>query len=117
MDESDSEELKRDSEELKRLTNQLACFREQHPQFRDDTGDFAAIRQAMGMTSSFRRRMPTCSFPEEYSPPGMSILDLVLILLIPMLVLFMFRKPLANLLKKSPKPSFTRPRGIRKKAP
>merc|ERR1711964_878959 len=63
-----------------------------------------------------RRRLAAGSLPADaVSPPVMSILAPILLVL--MLVFFLFRKPLAHLLKETKKPSFTRPRGIRKRAP
>merc|ERR1711964_726304 len=63
-----------------------------------------------------RRRLAAGSLPADaVSSPVMSILAPILLVL--MLVLFLFRKPLANLLKETKKPSFTRARGIRKRAP
>merc|ERR1711964_420714 len=60
------------------------------------------------------RRLGQLSGEEDSESAMLILLPFLLVL---MLVFFLFRKPLANALKESRQPSFTRPRGIRKKAP
>merc|ERR1711964_659024 len=77
--------------------------------------ELKALAIKYDVTLPIRRLIANSPSNGENAQSGMLILAPIFLVL--MLLFFMFRKPLGNLLKESPKPSFTRPRGIQKKAP